>query len=52
MIANLLIRLYYPEEIQDKEDRRNNEQRVNPAASARESWANASAKKAKEPKYD
>jgi hypothetical protein len=45
-IANPSSRLYYPEEIKDDQDRRNHQQRMNPTASARESWANASAKKA------
>jgi hypothetical protein len=44
-------KLYYPEEIKDDEDRRNNQQRVNPTASAWKSWTNVAAEKAEEPQY-
>jgi hypothetical protein len=50
-IALSLRKLYYPEEIEDNKNRRNDEQRVNPTASAWKSWANVAAKKAKEPQY-
>jgi hypothetical protein len=43
---NRLRSLYDPEEIKDDQDRSDHQQRVNPAASAWKSRANASTKKA------